>query len=174
METENEESEAVYIANAGLVLLNPFIRVLLERAGLMSNSAFKSEEKKMHSVQLLQFCTSNSENNAEFEMVLPKILCGIEPDEPITHETPLTEEEKNLVESLLANAISQWSTLGNTSISGLQQTFLTRKGALSSGENNWELQVEQKSFDMLLDRIPWTYSLIKYPWMQKPVRTIWR
>lgn len=172
--SETDESQTIYIANAGLVLLNPFIPVLFEKAGLISNRTFINEEMQKYAVHLLQYCVNNCEENPEYVMTLPKILCGLEPDEPIENEAQIKEEEKAIVESLLTNIISQWNILGNTKIDGLQQTFIERNGALRARENSWELEVEKRPFDMLLDKIPWTYSLIKYPWMPKPINTIWR
>ena len=169
-----DESETIYISNAGLVLLNPFIPTLFEKAGLVSDKEFESDEKQMRAVQLLQYCAGGSENIPEYLLVLPKILCGIKVDEPIENNLLLTEEEKELVKSLLENVITQWSILGETNVEGLQQTFLERNGALRMSNERWELEVEKRPFDMLLDKIPWTYSLIKYEWMDKPLSTLWR
>jgi hypothetical protein len=54
--------------------------------------------------------------------------------------------------------------LKNTSVNGLRETFLKRDGILSRQENNWRLQVEQKTLDVLLDSIPWGFSTISLPW----------
>jgi hypothetical protein len=172
--SEIDESETIYIANAGLVLLNPFIPLLFEKAGLVNNGIFINQETQKHAVYLLQYCVNSSEENAENVMALPKILCGLELDEPIENQALITEEEKSLVESLLTSMIRQWDILGNTGIDGLQQTFIQRNAALRAMENNLELEVEKRAFDMLLDKIPWTYSLIKFPWMTESIITLWR
>ena len=155
-------------------MLNPYIPVLFERAGLVVSKEFINDEKQKRAVQLLQYCVGGSENIAEYVLVLPKILCGVEMNEPIESDFLITDDEKELVNSLLENIIEQWSILGETKTDGLQQTFLERNGALRLRNERWELEVEQRPFDMLLDKIPWTYSLIKYPWMQKPLSTLWR
>ncbi len=171
---DKDETGTIYIANAGLVLLNPFIPLLFERAGLVQNRVFVDEEKQVRAVYLLQFCAGSGENNEEYRMTLPKILCGIAPDYPLANEILLNSQEKDLTNSLLENIISQWKILGGTRVEGLQQTFIARNGALRKRNDSWELDIEKRPFDMLLDKIPWTYSLIKYPWMQKPLSTLWR
>lgn len=62
--------------------------------------------------------------------------------------------------------IRNWKTIGNTSISGLRETFLQRKGKLQLKEDGmWYLTVEPGVFDMLLDSLPWRFSVIKHAWM---------
>jgi hypothetical protein len=29
-------------------------------------------------------------------------------------------------------------------------------------------------FDMLMDRLPWSFSLIRYPWMEEPLHVTWQ
>jgi hypothetical protein len=55
----------------------------------------------------------------------------------------------------------------------LQQTFIQRFAKLSKQEDAWILQVEQVAFDMLLQKLPWGYGMIKLPWMQYILRTEW-
>ncbi len=64
--------------------------------------------------------------------------------------------------------------IGDTSVEGLQQTFLERKGVLRAQNKQWELEVEPQSFDMLIDHLPWSFGHIKLPWMEKLVFTKWR
>ncbi len=89
-------------------------------------------------------------------------------------EDPLSDEEKQLVDGLLSSVIQQWSILKNTSIAGLRETFLQREGKLEIEEEANMLYVEAKSFDMLLDHIPWTISKLKFSWMKKVILVQWR
>jgi hypothetical protein len=36
------------------------------------------------------------------------------------------------------------------------------------------LKVQPRAFDMLLDRLPWGFSIIKLPWMQGVLHVEWR
>ena len=38
----------------------------------------------------------------------------------------------------------------------------------------WHLLVEPRAFDMLLDQLPWSFSMIKHPWMDRVVYVDWR
>jgi hypothetical protein len=69
--------------------------------------------------------------------------------------------------------ISHWSAIGNTSVQGLRQTFLQREGYLSRKEDGWHLQVPKRTFDMLLDKLPWSISTIRLPWMETILWVEW-
>lgn len=79
-----------------------------------------------------------------------------------------------LIESLLTAIIARWQVLGNTSIGGLQSTFIQREGVLSVTPKHWQLNIIPRPFDMLLDKLPWSFQTIKYPWMDLPLFVQWR
>jgi len=75
----------------------------------------------------------------------------------------------------LLHAVTQhWKPLANTSIAGLRESFLQRNGSLQLKRDAWHLSVEARSFDMLLDQIPWSFSTIKFPWMDRVIYVEWR
>jgi len=53
-------------------------------------------------------------------------------------------------------------------------SFLQRRGKLVFSEDAIYLTVEQMAFDVLLDYLPWSISLINFSWMNKQVHTTWR
>ena len=59
------------------------------------------------------------------------------------------------------------------SAEGLRGTFLWRKGVLSSRDGAWLLRVERESYDLVLDRFPWSFEWIKLPWMKAALRVEW-
>jgi hypothetical protein len=65
--------------------------------------------------------------------------------------------------------------LGSTTVDGLRQTFLQRRGRLETrdGGGRW-LVVEAGSFDMLIDHLPWGYTMQKLPWMEEVLNVEWR
>ena len=63
---------------------------------------------------------------------------------------------------------------GNTSVAGFRESFLQREGRLHLQNDAWQLLVEPRSFDMLLDQIPWSFATIKHPWMERVVYVEWR
>ena len=59
------------------------------------------------------------------------------------------------------------------SIPGFRGTFLLRRGILGIRDGAWLLRVERESFDVVLDRFPWSFAWVKLPWMQAPLRVEW-
>ncbi len=165
-----EAEEPIYIRNAGLVLLHPFLQMLLEELGLAKDGeVFKPER----AVQVLHWL-SVGRAGAEWELPLNKLLCGLPQEAVISTKIRLTKRERDECQRLLEAAIRHWSALGDTSPEGLQGTFLCRDGKLSRKPNgSWLLQVEQRGFDVLLADLPWGISLVKLPWMPDLVWVEW-
>jgi hypothetical protein len=163
-----------YVANAGLVLLWPFMTMLFERLGYLEQRQFKSPELAERATHLLQFLATGEENFPEYELVLNKLLCGVEAARPLTRRVPLTPEERSTGEGLLGAVLQRWEVLKNTSVAGLRETFLQRAGRLDYHAERVALTVETKTLDILLDQRPWSISTIKLPWMPLPLYVTWR
>lgn len=88
-------------------------------------------------------------------------------------EKELNPEAKIECEELLQAAIGHWSVLKNTSVDGLRETFLQRNGKISRVEKGWKLQVERKTVDVLLAKLPWGLGIIKLPWMNDMMFVEW-
>jgi Contractile injection system tape measure protein len=164
------EQEGIYISNAGLVLAAQYLPGFFERTGLRQDDQFVHPAL---AVSALQWMVNGSEEPAEFELVLPKILCGMLPNAhlPQVKEIPafIKQEAIEMLESL----IRHWSILQNTSVAALQASFLQRNGKLSRVKDHWLLQVEQKPYDMLLEHLPWTIGVIKLPFMREMLFVEW-
>jgi|GEM_PF-2861846 len=171
---EPQPLETVYIANAGLVLLWPFLTMLFDRLGYLESQQFHDEAAQQQAALLLQFLASGAADVPEYALPLNKLLCGIRQPRPLPRELLLTDAEKELGESLLKAVIARWEILKNTSVAGLRETFLLRSGKLDWLEERIVLTVEPKSLDILLDQRPWSISIIKLPWMAAPLYVTWR
>jgi len=167
------EEKAFFVHNAGLVLLNPYLKMLFKRLKLTENKKFVSEEKKEKAALLLQYLARKDEAPEEHELTLNKLLVGLPLSAPFKFDISITEEEKRLCDSLLDGVIKNWTALKNTSIDGLRTSFLMREGSLRKEEIGWMLRIEKKAYDILLERLPWGFGLIHYPWMEKPLYTEW-
>ena len=75
---------------------------------------------------------------------------------------------------MLAGVKANWPKMENTSIGGFQRSFIEREGQLEQRENKWVLTVENKAYDILLDSLPWSYRMIRLPWLKKPISVLWR
>lgn len=167
-------TEQIYIANAGQVLASAYLPRLFAMLNLTEQNAFRDSTSAMRAVHLLQFMVNESVGSPEYQLVLNKILCGVKPDVPIERRIVITTEERQAIEGMLRSMIQHWKVVGNTSIAGLRESFLQREGRLRLQGDAWHLLVEPRAFDMLLDQIPWSFSTIKYPWMDRVLYVEWR
>ena len=165
--------ETIYIRNAGLVLLHPFLPALFEQLNLVRENSWIDEISQQKAVLVLEFLVTGKDEMEEFDLMLNKILCGIDLDEIVPTESNSDNEIKTECEELLANVITHWNVLKNTSIAGLREAFLQRSGKLSRVDDGWLLQVEQKSIDILLGHLPWGIGIIKLPWMIEMLYVEW-
>jgi hypothetical protein len=165
--------EPVYIANAGLVLVHPFLQRFFTTLKLVEKRKFVSEEAQVKAAHLLHYLVYKKETPFEFDLLVNKILCGIDTNLPIEKDLPLTDEEKDLCESLLGGVIQNWAILKNTSPDNFRVSFLQREGKLYRQGGSWHVKVERKSYDILVDRLPWGLGMIKLPWMQDFINVDW-
>jgi len=85
----------------------------------------------------------------------------------------LNPDEIALSESLLIGVISNWERMENSSPLALQESFFQRVGTLQFKEEHIELTVERRGIDVLLQGIPWNISILKFPWMFRPLHIVW-
>ncbi|NEQ68603.1 MAG: hypothetical protein F6K21_24500 [Symploca sp. SIO2D2] len=163
------QAEEIYVPNAGLVIIWPFLERFYQTLGLVEGKSFNNLESGERAVLILQYLVDGSIDIPESNLPLNKILCGFDPFEPIPTAFEPTESEKAECQTLLSAIIQHWSSLKNTSIPGFQQLFLERKGILRVRDGCWLLQLEQAPQDVLLDTIPWSIRVVKLPWMEEIV-----
>ncbi len=164
--------EGIYIDNAGLVLLHPFLPQFFQALNLAENDRILQPERAL---VLLHFLATGQTKAPEYELGLPKILCGIPLCSPVDTNLEPTDGEMEEADTLLKAVVRHWEVLRNTSADALRGTFLIRPGKLSQPEEgDWLLQVESRSFDILLDHLPWGISMIKLPWMERILSVQWK
>lgn len=165
-----EDEGSIYIGNSGLMIVAPFLPVFFKRVGLLENDSIKDHAK---AILLLHYLATGCTSAAEYEVVLPKILCGLEPEHPVNLQLEWQEGWSLECRDLLLSVIEYWAVLKDTSPEGLREAFLQRNGKLSKSEKGWLLQVEQRPYDMLLQQLPWNLTMIKLGWMKTMIRTEW-
>lgn len=168
------ESPDLYLdcKNAGLVLLLPFITRFFENINVIKNNIFIDDVSKSKALLALHFLATGQNIDEEQDLLLPKILCGFEPNDYIEIKDELEESVKQETNELLHSIIEYWTILQNTSLEGLRETFLKRDGRLLE-DANYILQVSNSGVDILLDKIPWGFRNYKLPWMSKTIITEW-
>jgi hypothetical protein len=165
-----ELQEGIYIDNAGAVIFAAFIPGLFSQLKLVNDGTINNPDL---AAMIIQYCVTGNAKIAEYELVLPKILCGLPTEYPVNTNTKITAGEMKEVDEMLQSLIEYWSVLKNTSVDGLRESFFKRNGKLSLMKTEWLLQVEQRPYDMLLQQLPWSMSMIKFPWMKNLLRTEW-
>lgn len=162
------------IRNAGMVIIATYAQRLFSLLELTKDGQFTSDAAAERAVHLLQYAVTGASATPEYQLALNKLLCGIHGGLPIVPGIDITDKEKDTIEQMLNGVIAHWKALGKTSIGGLRQTFLQREGQLHFEEEAWHLQIPSAIFDMLLDRLPWSFAMIKFPWMPHPLKVTWR
>lgn len=166
--------ELLPVGNAGLVLVAPYMPRLFMMLGLSDERAFTDAPAAERAALLLQLMVTGEAAAPEPALVLNKLLCGIDLAAPVPRGIEPTEAERNAVDGLLAAVIQHWKILGSTSVAGLRETFLQRDGRLQHADEHWQLNVEPRGFDMLIDQLPWGYATIRHPWMKEVLHVEWR
>jgi hypothetical protein len=169
----------IYIDNAGLVLATPFIPHLFGGLGMLernASNALKLAEPATatRAVHLLQYLVTSRTATPEPLLVLNKILAGIPTAAVVAPQIEATEQELGLCAKLLASMLANWPALSTgTSVAGLQNTFMQREGRLTFDGDKWNLKVERKTLDILVDQVPWTFRMIFHSWMPRPLHVEW-
>jgi len=162
-----------YVFNAGVVLIHPFLSHFFRTLKLVQEEEFVDDAAQHKAIHLVQYLATREAGLPEYELLLPKFLCGIPFDIPIERDVEIAPEEMEEGEGLLDAAIRHWGALGNASPDALREGFLRRAGKLEKRENGWYLKVEQKTIDILLGKLPWNLSILKLPWMPELLRVEW-
>ena len=170
---EKLAQDGIYIQNAGLVLLWPFLKHYFTQLKLVENDAFLSDEKKERAVLLLQYISSGTSEFPEQQLALNKLLCGLPLHHPVANKLHLTKMEIHESDKLIKAAIEKWKGIGKVSIQGFRNSFLEREGRLKISDSSWVLTINRKAWDLLIDRLPWSISMVKYKWMDRMIQVEW-
>ena len=163
----------VPISNAGLVILFPFLPMLFIRLNMLSQDrrSLNSNESKVRAIFILQRLISNEDREYdEKDLFLNRLLINYPFNEPLPRRVELNQDELNTIDSLLEATKTNWSKMRNTSMRAFQESFLNRTGFIEKTEHEWILTVEERAYDILLDSIPWSYKLVRLPWMENILR----
>ncbi|NJD05922.1 MAG: hypothetical protein FIA97_05425 [Methylococcaceae bacterium] len=163
-----------YISNAGLAVLWPFLPAFFQDLGLTESGRFPDVADALRGTTLLQYlATGHPSVPAEYLLPLNKVLCGLEPEQLHDPESELSEAQCRAGEGFLREVIDRAPILNQMSTPGFRSTFLLRQGLLDWSDGSWRLRVERASYDVVLDRFPWSLGWIRLPWMSAPLRVEW-
>ncbi len=164
---------AIPIKNAGIVLLSTYIPMLFERLGLTEDRSFKSMKHQLDAPHYLHHVATGLTHADEHLLPLNKVLCGLPLSQALPDGIEISAESKQLANGLITAAIGHWPIIESTSIDGFRENWLVRDGVLKQQLDKWELFVEKRAYDILIHKSPFSFSIIKYPWMDKPLHVVW-
>jgi len=170
-ESVPEAEEGLQTESAGVVLLHPFLPSFFRLLGWLNSRGKLLPERRWHAVHALYFIVHARVARDEAELVLEKTLCGITLHEPADWPE-IDDQIRNETDTLLLAVIGHWRALRDTSPQGLREAFLCRPGLLYLTEQP-RLHVEARSYDVLLDRLPWSIERVAFPWLRRPITIRW-
>ena len=175
----NEEIEElklehrIEIKNAGIVIVWPYLDRFFQMLEMTEKGAFKTEGDAIRATHLIQYLVTGSNETPEHELLLNKILCGINLATPVPLQIELTEKEKETSDLMLNGVMQNWQKLKSSSIDAMREGFFVRQGFVEEKDDFWELEVEKKTIDILLNSLPWGFGTVKLPWMSKRMIVNW-
>ena len=164
---------SIPVKNAGLVLINNYVQMLFDRLGLTENKVFKIEDSRLDAVHYLQYVATGKSNTEEAYLPLNKIMCGLQISDPVKDGVTITDDQIKTIDSMIQAIIGYWPAIGESSVNGFRGNWLVRDGLLVEQEDKWELTVEKKAYDILINKSPFSFSIVRYPWMDKPMHVVW-
>jgi hypothetical protein len=164
------------VPNAGIVLLCPFLPGLFANLELTDPGTgnFKDIRCRHRAMHLLQVVTGQKGQHFDFLLPLNKIICGIDPYSASNPIFRSVSRERKEIRMMLKELLRQWDSLKTRSIKGIQQLFLVRNGIVENSDTGWILHVENAAYDILLDRLPWGISALKFPWNNFVIYVDWK
>ena len=164
----------VSVYNAGMILCWPFFGRFFAALGLVEEGKFKGQQAEERAVQLLQYLATGMTDFEEWDLSLNKVLCGVPMNTPISPSFVITLEEEELVNKLINGTIFNWEKMRGTRLETFRETFFMREGMLYEKDNRWELIVERKAYDLLLDSLTWNITMINLSMMKKRLNVQWK
>lgn len=173
-DTDGEEENGLFLSHSGLVLLHPYLEHFFEEFDLLEEDQFASENAKQTAIHLLYYLATGKSDPVEYDLGMEKYLCGWPQEIPVERSIDITERMKEEAEKMLKAVIFHWKILKNSSPDALREAFLQRNGKLIQNNLQHRLIVESSTIDILLDFLPWNYSIITLPWMSKVLHVEWQ
>ena len=165
--------EEVYVQNAGLVLLWPFLSSLFHALGLCFRGQFADPMARHRATGLLHYLATGEREPVEYQLTLAKLLCGLDDEDLLEFGEPVSDAEAEECDRALQAAIAHAQLLGEMSPSDFRTLFLLNPGVLSPRAESLLLRVERTPHTALVERFPWPCSWIRLPWLRIPLQVEW-
>jgi len=169
-----DPAEGIPVRNGGLVLLWPFLGRLFSRLQLTDGKNFLGDRELSRAIRLTEYLVTGRTDMEEHQLALNKVICGAPIDFEVPAELDITPEEADLGMKMIQGAIRNWEKLKTTKPDTFRESFLRREAILYRVDQRWELVVQRKPYDMLLDTLPWNITMIQLSWMPDRLVVQWK
>lgn len=174
-ESETKPEPETYINNAGLILFAPLLKETFLKLGYIDPTGkFKVDTMRERAVHFLGYLAYEQPRMPEEEMVLCKLMVGMELDKPLALEFKLTESEIKMTSTLIDLIRSKWMGMEKSNNVIFRKSWLMREGRLQKdNREDYVLRVDQKGYDVLLGRLSIGIPRFEYPWTSTTMRVEW-
>ena len=168
----NDLEDGVTVFNSGLVLIWPYLYALFSKLGYVSEEKYINDLSKNKAIISTIFLVTGRTKVKNENLLLNKILCGIDNDFLVDSSIELNEFEIETCNLALKSVINRWEKIKN--INDLRRWFLQREGLIIEKKDEFNLIVKNKPQDALIKFIPWGFMMIKSKIMKKRITINWR
>ena len=168
------DNDSLFIKNAGLIILWPFLNRLFEKLNLLKEKYFLDDQAHQKAILLTEYLVTGNINFDETNLILNKLICGASLNMFVDVTIPLEKFDIDLCDSMLKGVIQNWEKLNNSSVEALRETFLIREGILKKVNSDYNLSVDNKPFDVLLSTLPWNIAMIQTSFMKNRILVEWK
>lgn len=156
----------------GIIFIHPYINQFFSNLELLENNQFKNEAAQIKAVQVLYFlATSNTDYQEQSELEILKRFVGLSSDNMISFPNNLTAADQKECLFLLQSFIANWDALKNCNVEIVQKHFLRKLGKILEKDETFKIVLEKSPLDLLLNTIPFSYSIVKLPWLNYVITT---
>jgi hypothetical protein len=166
------DTQAIYLPGAGLLLLHPFLETLFRDRDLLEGKSFASDESRARAALLLGYLATGRADTPEYELGMARLLTGIDADAPI-ESAWLDEADITACDVLLEAVLGHWTALRSSSAAWLRSQFFLRDARLETVDDGYRVTVERRAQDVLLARLPWGFGVISLPWLRERIFVQW-
>lgn len=172
VQEDTSQDEGLYIQNAGLILIHPFIKPLFEDCNLLHPETRELTDPEL-GAHLLHYIATGKTNAPECNMIFEKFLCNIPMHQTINRHIKLSRKHKKQAKNVIESVQHNWSSMKKSSAELLQNEFFQRSGKLVITDYDYTVTIERKTQDILLEKLSWGIGLIKLPWQEKFMYVNW-
>ncbi|KRP09041.1 MAG: hypothetical protein ABR95_07520 [Sphingobacteriales bacterium BACL12 MAG-120813-bin55] len=155
---------------SGIALLYPFLPPALRERGWWTDG-MQIPLPAQAAAFIFYACTGRRAKRVE-ELHFCLHVCGLKA-EAIDRIPVLSHADMAAAEHMVQSAIGMAPVLGNITPDGFRESFLSREGMLVHRQDSAALYTAHMTYDLLLDRLPWSPHSIHFPWLEQHIPVFW-